>query len=91
MIESIFANSLTTKLVRNGELEEFLGYITELKAALSDSDIEYFEKPFLAKYLITKKGGLKLLNRNGSESEVIMFKEKEPRYFRIFKARARMK
>ncbi|MEP1088544.1 hypothetical protein [Algoriphagus sp.] len=57
------------------DLEDFWGFITELKVVLSDSDIEYFEKPFLAKYLITKTGGLKLLHKDGSDSEIVMVKD----------------
>ncbi|WP_146260525.1 carboxypeptidase-like regulatory domain-containing protein [Algoriphagus chordae] len=57
------------------DLEDFWGYITELKVVLSDSDIEYFEKPFLAKYIITKTGELKLLHKDNSDSEIVMVKD----------------
>lgn len=57
------------------DLEDFWGYITELKVVLSDSDIEYFEKPFLRKYIITKTGGLKLLHKDNSDSEIVMVKD----------------
>jgi hypothetical protein len=59
----------------NIDLEGFWGYSTELKVVLSDSDIEYFEKPFLAKYLITKTGELKLLQKDGTDSKIVMVKD----------------